>query len=88
MRQAMLIHLLVFSLSMPLKVMAFNYDVDWPTSGKGNHFLAITINGCETRFDIKDKDLSAFREAVDTNRKGIRTEMIVKAIDHANNGCK
>lgn len=88
MKQAALIHLFAFLLaSVPVDASAFDYDVDWPTSGNGRHVLAITINGCETRFTIEDKNLQAFQDKVH-NDKETRQELISAAIKRSKNGCK
>lgn len=89
MKQALLIHLLAFLLaSFPLKVLAFDYDVDWPTSGNGQHVLAITVNGCETRFTIKDKDLDTFANSISDKNSNTSSDLIAAARKRAANGCK
>lgn len=89
MRQFFTVHLLAFLLaSCSTDANAFDYDVDWPTSGNGKHVLAITVNGCETRFTIKDKDLEAFTGAVHDKKTGTSLELIAAARKRAENGCK
>ena len=89
MKQALLIHLLAFLLaSFPLKVLAFDYDVDWPSSGNGKHVLAITIDGCETRFIIEDKNLEKFTQSVHDKKSGTSSDLIAAARKRAENGCK
>ena len=84
MKKAILIHLTAFLLlSLPLNAFAFDYDVDWPTSDKTSHTLAITINGCETRFRILNEDFDSF-----TNSKEALKQAVDKAIKRSNNGCK
>lgn len=73
--------------SWPFKAEAFDYDVDFPTSGNGKHVMAITINGCETRFSIEDKNLEAFSKKVNDDDK-TREQLINAALKRANNGCK
>lgn len=81
MKQAFIIHIVAFLLaSCSVDANAFDYDVDWPTSGNGQHVLAITINGCETRFTIKDKDLDTFANT--------SSDLIAAARKRAANGCK
>ncbi len=88
MRMALIIYLLALLLvSFPIKCLGFDYEVDWPTSGNGKHSLAITINGCETRFTIQDKNLEAFQNKVHNDKK-TRQELISAAIKRAENGCK
>lgn len=84
MKKAALIHLAAFLLaSLSLEVLAFDYEVDWPTSDKESHTLAITINGCETRFRILNEDFDKFVD----NEKAL-TQAIDKAKERANSGCK
>jgi len=84
MKKAILIHLAAFLLaSLPLKALAFDYDVDWPFSDKTSHTLAITINGCETRFRILNEDFDKFAES-----KEALIQALDKAMKRANNGCK
>lgn len=84
MRKAALIHLLAFLLaSFPFKALAFDYDVDWPTSDKTSHTLAITINGCETRFRVLNEDFEAFSASSEALKQAID-----KAIKRSANGCK
>lgn len=84
MKKATLIHLAAFLLaSFSLEASAFDYDVDWPTSDKTSHTLAITINGCETRFRILNEDFDKFVD----NEKAL-TQAIDKAKERANSGCK
>jgi len=89
MKKTILIHLAALLLALlPLKALAFDYEVDWPTSGNGKHTLAITIDGCETRFIIEGKDLETFTKKVHDNENGFTTDMIAKARKRAETGCK
>ncbi len=89
MKQAILIHLSAFLLAtVPVNAKAFNdYDVDWPQSGNGKHALAITIDGCETRFIIEDKNLEAFQKKIHDDSEE-RSKLVNAAIKRAQNGCK
>ena len=71
--------MLLFSISA-----AADVDVDWPyTDQKGVHVLAITIDGCQTRFKIKDEDFKAF-----TNSSNALDEAIDKAEQRSSSGCR
>jgi len=85
MKKAILIHLAAFLLaSVPLKALAtFDYDVDWPFSDSVSHTLAITINGCETKFRIMNEDFDKFA----TSKEAL-TQALDKAMKRAKNGCK
>lgn len=84
MKKALMIHICAFLLaSCSLRAEAFDFDVDWPTSDKESHTLAITINGCETRFRVLNKDFEAF-----SNNKEALQQAIDKAIQRSKNGCK
>lgn len=89
MKQALLIHLCALLLaSCPMDAHSFEYEVDWPTSGNGKHVLAITIDGCETRFTIEDKNLENFTSAVHDKKTGTSSSLIAAARKRAENGCK
>ena len=84
MKKIIMIHLVAFLLaSMPLKALAFDYDVDWPTSDKTSHTLAITINGCETRFKVLNEDFDKFSKSEEA-----LVQALSKAMKRANDGCK
>lgn len=89
MKQAFMVHLLAFLLaSCSVDANAFDYDVDWPSSGNGKHVLAITIDGCETRFIIEDKNLEKFTQSVHDKKSGTSSDLIAAARKRAENGCK
>lgn len=75
--------LLIATLLIPIRSAAIDYDVEWPTSDeKGIHLLVITINGCSTKFKVKDEDLSAFSE----NDKAL-DQAVDKSYERSNSGC-
>lgn len=71
-------------LLIPFKSFA-DVDVDWPErkAGENYHILAITVDGCETRFHIKNEDFYKFT----ANEKALG-EALDKAEERAANGCK
>jgi len=84
MKKAPLIHIIALLLSLlTAEAHALDYDVDWPTSDKTSHTLAITINGCETRFRILNKDFETFSKS----DKAL-TEALERAMQRYNGGCK
>jgi hypothetical protein len=89
MKKALFVHVVAYLLaSCPMPAHSFEYDVDWPTSGNGKHVLAITIDGCETRFIIEEKNLQSFTDKVHDKSSGVSSDLIKKARDRAANGCK
>jgi hypothetical protein len=86
MKKILAIHLLAITLSLvSCRVEAFtDYEVDWPTSVSGqSHTLRITIDGCTSLLEVKDKDLEKF-----SNSKESMMEAIKAAISKKENGCK
>lgn len=66
-------------------VHASEIDVDWPTSDPKahTHTLVITVDGCETKFIVKTKDL----ERLDKNDEALDLSLLI-AKKHAATGCK
>lgn len=62
-----------------------DYDVDWPTSDgrKQTSTLVITIDGCETKFTMKNSDIERFRNDKDNLKAAVRI-----AIQNTETGCK
>jgi hypothetical protein len=62
---------------------AMDYDVDMPNSGDPKfQMVRVVIDGCETKFKIKNEDFNKFSkndEAMD--------QLIQKAIQHSKSGC-
>ena len=69
--------------SLPLKALAFDYDVDWTSTNSKESILRITIDSCTTKFTVKNEDLEKFKDNADA-----LTQAVKKAIERANDGCK
>lgn len=86
MKMLILIHAMVlFLLLLPSGALSFEYDVDWPTSDgrKQTSTLVITIDGCETKFTMKNSDIEKFRN----DKENLKTAVKI-AIQNAETGCK
>lgn len=73
-------------LLIPFKVDAFeDYYVDWPTSDgkKQTSTLVISIDGCQTKFTMKNSDIEKFRN----DKENLKTAVKI-AIENAQTGCK
>lgn len=95
MRIAFLVYLAAaVLLTFPKCADAFDYDVDFPPSGKkGFQNVCITIDGCESCTIMKNEDLEAFSKQIRDEEKKpgkltLREKLILSAIKRSENGCQ
>ena len=77
--------LLCIVLAAPSTSYAFDdYDVDFePSKVPGISIVRITVDGCTSKFKVKDKDFKTFSNSDDALK-----ELIDIAIDQAAEGCQ
>ena len=89
MTKAIIVYLAALLLWLtPFKVHAFEYEVDMPNSTSKYENIRINIDGCDSFFPFTKKEFESLTKLPRLEYERKLQAMIVKAIEHSQNGCK
>lgn len=75
--------LIIVAVLISNRAMAMDYDLNWVSKNSTESILVITIDGCDTEFKVKNKDLDVFAA-----NHAVLNDVLSKAKEHKASGCR